>query len=244
MGESGDSVVRDEERPNWEKPDNKVLEKAAKEKKAVVLFFLDEGMSAVDATKMLHGEDIAKLSKEKAVFILIEYNNDRTPSLETECPIPTSKLADPNPSREYNITATPTWLVCDHFGNEYTRFTKVPDGKQLSTKVEELKDAMLLVNNRLQKNLDEAKKALDGKDTAGFLKAAMKNFKEGVVGLSAQEDTIRAYRTAIDSARKDVDSILAEKPKDAEKRLKEMQKTYKGTELAKDIKDALEIIKG
>lgn len=244
MGESGDSVVRDEERPVWEKPDTKVLEKAAKEKKAVILFFLEEGMTGVDATKMLHGEDIAKLSKEKAVFILIEYNNDRTPSLDTGSPIPTSKLASPNPSRDYNITATPAWLVCDHHGNEYTRFTKVPDGKQLSTKVEEVKTAMDAVNTRLQKNLDEAKKALDAKDTAGFLKAAMKNFKEGVVGLSAQEDTIRAYRTTIDNARKDVDSILAEKPKDAEKRLKEMQKTYKGTELAKDIKDALEIIKG
>jgi len=236
--------VRDEERPNWEKPDKKILEKAAKEKKAVVLFFLDEGMSAVDATKMLHGEEIAKLSKESAVFILIEYNNDRTPSLDTGCPIPSSKLASANPSRDYGITNTPSWLVCDYHGNDYTRFTRAPDAKQLATKIEEVTATMDLVNKRLQKNFDEAKKSLDAKDTAGFLKHAMKNFKEGVVGLSAQEETIRAYNKTIDDARDEVDDILSEKPKDAEKRLKEMQKTFKGTELAKDIKDALEIIKG
>ncbi|MBE7491923.1 MAG: hypothetical protein HS108_09255 [Planctomycetes bacterium] len=244
MGESGDSVIRDEERPVWEKPERKVLEKAAKEQKAIVLFFLSEGMTGVDATKMLHGEDVAKLSKEKAFFVIIEYNNDRTPSLDTGCPVPTSKLAGPNPSRDYNITTTPAWLVCDHHGNEYTRFTRVPDGKQLSTKIEEVKDAMDAVNKRLQKTLDEGKKALDAKDTAGFLKAALKNFKEGVVGLSAQEETIQAYRKLIDSSREEVDTILKEKPKDAEKRLKDMQKIFKGTELTKDINDALQILKG
>ncbi|MBX3475693.1 MAG: hypothetical protein KF754_15085 [Planctomycetes bacterium] len=234
----------EEKRPVWEKPDNKTLEKAAKDKKAVVLFFLEEGMDATGATKLLNGEDISKLSKEKAVFILIEYNNDRTPSLDTGTPIPSSKLSSPNPSRDYNITTVPAWLVCDYHGNEYSRFTRAPDGKQLATKVDEVKDAMEIVNKRLQKNLDEANKLLEAKDTVGFLKSVMKNFKEGVVGLSAQEDTIRAYRSTLDKARQEVDTILADKPKDGEKRLKDMQKTYKGTELTKDINDALQILKG
>ncbi|MBK9974302.1 MAG: hypothetical protein IPP14_05975 [Planctomycetes bacterium] len=201
-------------------------------------------MTAVDATKMLHGEDIAKLSKEKAVFILVDYNSDRTPSLDTGSPVPTSKLTGPNPSRDYNITSTPCWLVCDEFGNEYTRLKSLPDGKQLESKIEAIAPTRDIINKRMEKSLADGKKALEGKDNAAFLKAALKNFREGVIGLPAQEDTIRAYRSLLDDTRNEIDSILSDKPKDAEKRLRGLEKDFKSTELSKEIKDAIDIIKG
>lgn len=243
-GESGASVIKDEEKPVWEKNDKKVLEKVAKDKKPVVLFFLEEGTNAADATKVLHGEDVAKLSKTRAVFILIDFNADRTPSLDTGCPIPVSKLAGPNPSRDYAITSTPCWLVCDEFGNEYARFKTVPDAKQLQGKIDSITEMRDAINKRLEKTLADGKKALADKDNATFLKAALKNFNEGVIGLPAQDDTIRAYRDLLDETRKEVDAILADKPKDAEKRLRALEKDFKGTELVKEIKDAIDIVKG
>ncbi len=243
-GESGASVIKDEEKPVWEKNEKKVLEQAAKDKKAIVLFFLEEGTNAADATKILHGEDVAKLSKSRAVFILVDFNSDRTPSLDTGCPIPTSKLTSPNPSRDYAITITPCWLVCDECGNEYARFRTVPDAKQLQGKIDSITELRDAINKRLEKTLADGKKALADKDNATFLKAALKNFNEGVVGLPAQNDTIAAYRNLLDETRKELEEILADKPKDAEKRLRALEKDFKGTELVKEIKDAIDIIKG
>lgn len=206
--------------------------------------FLAEGQTHVDATKALHGEDIAKLSKEKAVFVLVDFNPDRTPGLNDGSPVPRSKLESSNLSREFDIRATPCWIITDQFGNEFNRFSKAPEGGKLAGSIDGIQAQVDAINTRLGKTLDEARKLLEAKDTAGFLKAAMKNFREGVVGLQAQEDTIKAYKQTLDAAREEVDQILEDRPKNAEKRLKEMLKTFKGTEVHAKIKDAIEIVEG
>lgn len=245
IGDSGDSVIREEERPKWDQLDNAILEGAIKAKRPVVLCFLAEGQTAVDATKLLHGEEVAKLSKESAVFIYIDYNPDRTPSISTGSPIPTSKLAGSNPSRDYDIRSTPCWLVCDEYGNECNRWTgKAPDGGQLVSRVGEVKQRMEAVNTRLDKTLAEARKALDAKNTAGFLKTAAKNFREGVVGLPALGETIKVWNKVMDDARDTIEEVLEVRPKDGEKKLKDLQKAFRGTELEGEIKDALNTLKG
>ena len=244
-GSSGDSVIPKEELLEWKKADTATYEKAAKDNTPIVLMFLDEEMTAIEANEALHSKELAELSKSKAAFVLIEYNADRTPSLDDGCPVPTSKLLSPNPSREYNISEYITVVVCDQYGNAYNRFNgSVPSPKDLQKKIDEMAKGIDANNAKLQKNLDAAKKALEAKDQAGFLKAALANFKTDLVGLPAQEQTIKAYRELVDGARSEVNSILEGKPADGEKRLKDMAKTFKGTELAKEIEDALEILKG
>lgn len=177
-------------------------------------------------------------------FVMIEHNADRTPSLDDGCPVPTSKLLSPNPSRDYNITKYPSYVVCDWFGNEYNRYTKTPAAKDIKKNLEGVVDAMDASNKKLAATAEVAKKALEEKDLKGFFKAANANFKTGIIGLAGQEDTIALYRKVIDDARAEVETILEDRPADGEKRLKEMQKAYRETELATEIKDALDIVKG
>lgn len=173
----------------------------------------------------------------------IPYNPDRTPSLSDPSPIPTSRLLSANPSRDYNIAKYPTFLVCDHFGNEYVRHTRIPAAAGLKKDIESLKDHADAKNKLLQKNLDAAKLALEKKDTRKFFAAVLKNFKEGVIGLDAQLESIKVYREVVDKTREEIDDILETRPADADKRLKGLAKDFKDTEVEKDIKDALEIIK-
>jgi hypothetical protein len=210
----------------------------------VILFFVEEDVDPVDASKQFHDLELAKLSQKDAIFVQIPYNPDRTPSLSDGSPIPTSKLLSPNPSRDYNITSYPTFLVCDHFGNEYVRHTKVPAPSAINKDITALTEHADAKNKLLQKNLDAAKAALEKKDTRKFFTAVLKNFKEGVIGLEAQNESIKVYRELVDKTREEINEILETKPTDAEKRLKALSKDFKDTEVEADIKDALEIIKG
>lgn len=184
------------------------------------------------------------MSEGNFVFVMIDHNADRTPSMDDGCPVPTSKLLSPNPSRDYGITKYPTYLVCDWFGNEYNRYTKVPVAKDIRSNLETVVESMDTMNTKLAATLTVAQKALEAKDLRDFIKAATANFKTGVIGLSGQVDTIALYRKVIDDARAVVESILEDRPADGEKRLKDMSKEYKDTEMASEIKDALDILKG
>lgn len=209
-----------------------------------MLYFVEEGLDPIDASKQLHDAELAKLSDDNFLFVLVEYNPDRTPSFDNGSPVPTSKLLSPNPSRDYNISKYPSYLVCDWFGNEYTRYTKTPGAKDIKKQLEGVSTAMEAADKKLQSTLQEAQKALEAKDIRNFMKAAVKNFKTGTVGLAGQEETIALYRKVIDEAREELDSILEKRPDDAKDRLKQMAKDYGETELASEIKDAQTILKG
>lgn len=227
--------------PTFNKPDSETLEKAAKENLPLVIYFSEEGMDPVEAEREMLGADMAELSQKKAIFIHVPYNGDRTPALDDGSPIPTSKILSANPSRDYGISKYPTVIVADSFGNEVTRIKSTPSAKTLEGKIEEVKDEMEKVEKKLAKNLKSAQESLEKKDVKKFLKYCMSNFKEGVVGLESQTETIRAYRDAIDSAREKIDELLEAGD---EKGLKSMAKEYKKTELESEIDEALEIAKG
>lgn len=237
-------MIPEEELISWYRPDTEVFEAAAKDESALVLYFPGEDLDPIDASRELHDAELAKLSDGNVTFVMIEHNSDRTPSFDDGSPVPTSKLLSPNPSRDYDIQHYPSFIVCDWFGNEYVRHTKVPSAKSLMADVEKVADSMAGMNEKLAGNLEDATKALEGKDVKKFLKAVNKNFKYGVVGLSAQEDTIKLYRKLMDDTRADVESLLSNRPEDAEKRLKDLSKDFRDTEIEEEIKDALDIVKG
>lgn len=237
-------MIPEEELLDWYRADPEVFEAAGKDKLPLVLYFYEEGTDPIDASRSIHDLDLAKFSQESALFVLVEYNADRTPSFDDGSPVPTSKLLSPNLSRDYDIVKYPTFVICDWFGNEYDRHTKIPSASSLKKSVEAVSDLMTRTNDKLQKNLDDARKNLEDKNLRKFFKSALDNFKTGFVGLEAVEETIKLYRKAIDDGRARIDSILENRPEDGEKTLKDMSKDYKDTELESEIKDALDILKG
>jgi hypothetical protein len=184
------------------------------------------------------------MSEGNFLFVLVEFNGDRTPSMDDGCPVPTSKLLSPNLSRDYNITKNPSYVICDWHGNEYKRYTSTPSAKDLKKQLEGVEDSMKAASDKLAATCEVARKALEEKGARDFFKAALSNFRTGMVGLEGQEETIKLYRKVIDEARTTIESILEQKPADGEKRLKDMAKDYKDTELESEIKDAITTLKG
>ncbi|MBE7492804.1 MAG: hypothetical protein HS108_13765 [Planctomycetes bacterium] len=222
--------------PGWQTPSTKALETAAQQNLPLVVYFPGEG----EGDTAWYGRELAEMAKKDAVFIRIPYNPDREKSLFDESVIPTSKLLTDNPSRDYKIpVGKATVLVTDSWGNEYFRFSTPPKHPELKGAVDKVADKVDATNKKLQKTYDVAKAAWDKKDHAGTLKAILKNFKEGIVGVSAQEETIRLYHELMDAVRAEVKDLSEKGGAEAEKQLKTMKTTYKGTAVAKDIDTAL-----
>jgi hypothetical protein len=244
-GESGDSVIPAEELIDWRVAKLSLLEEIQKKKKPIILFFIDEETSAVEASRAMHDATLAKMSKDgDAYFLIVEHNADRTPSMTTESPVPTTKLLDTNPARAYDIRNYPSVLVCDWHGNETRRFNDEPVASDLKRRIDEVSEYMTAWEEKLRKNLDEAKAEFEKKDMRKFFKLMNKNFREGLVGLDAQNEGVKLYRTAINDALDEVDRILEDRPKDGHSKLKKLSKDYRDTEIRKEIDDAIDIVKG
>lgn len=237
-------MIPDEEKIAWTKPEAEVFEAAGQNDMTVVLYFAEEGLDPIEAGEQLHDKELAKLSEEDVLFVMIPYNGDRTKGFDDGSPVPTSRLLSPNPSRDYDIARYPTYLVCDQHGNEYERHTRTPNARILKRNIESVSDQMERFNDKLQENVEDMEKALEDDNLRRFFKAALNNFEYGIVGLEAQESTIKLYREQLDSARKEIDKILEERPEDGQKVLRDMSRDYRSTELAGEIDDAIDILRG
>jgi hypothetical protein len=224
--------------PSWQKPATSSIESAAAEKRPIVVYFPDEA----DSDFELYGEDFAELSQTDGMFIEIPYTDDREVSPWAEkTVVPTSKLLSDNPSREYNVeVGKATVVVCDWFGNEYFRTdtrVKADKLKAMLIKVADLAEAS---NEKLQKNLDKATQAQEKANVKDALKNLMKNFEEGVVGLEAQEASIRLYHEIMDSLREQKDALVEKADVEG---LKELAKLVKKTDLEKEVDEAMATVK-
>jgi hypothetical protein len=65
------------------------------------------------------------------------------------------------------------------------------------------------------------------------------NFKDGLVGYDAQNETIRVYHEVVEAARGQVDALASDGSPEAMKTLKAMKNTFKGTEIENSIDEAL-----
>jgi hypothetical protein len=202
------------------------------------VYFPDEADSEFE----LYGDDFAEVSKTDGMFIKIPYTDDREVSpWAEESVVPTSKLLSDNPSREYKVeVGKATVVVCDWFGNEYFRTdnrVKADKLKEMLIKVADLADAS---NKKLQKNLDKATQANEKANTKDALKNLMKNFEEGVVGLEAQEASIRLYHEIMDGLRTQKDALVEKGDMEG---LKELAKLAKKTDVEKEIDEAMATVK-
>ena len=190
----------------------------------------------------MYGEDFAELSKMDSMFIKIAYTADREVSpWAEESVVPTSKLLSDNPSREYNIrVGDATVLVCDWFGNEYFRTDNRVKADKLKAMIERVADQVEDANKKLQKNLDKANGYVEKEDQKNAVKYLVKNFDEEVVGLEAQEASIRLYHEIMDNVRSQKDELVKKGDVDG---LKDLAKVVKKTELEKEIDEAMEAAK-
>lgn len=172
----------------------------------------------------------------------IPYTSDRAPvPYSDQSPIPLNKLAGDNPSRDYNVKTYPTFVVADAYGNAYFRVEgKKPTAKDLEAYFDKVPESADKANEKLQKNLDEAKKLWEKKDSKGALSILLKNFKDGAVGLNAAEGGIKLYRELLEDARAKIKDISDKSKADNVKKLKAMQREWgKGTEIYYEIEDIL-----
>lgn len=219
---------------SWNNPGSDVLENAANGKQALFIYFPGEK----DTDDLISGADYKDLSGRLAQFVRVAYNNDREPSpTSVDTLVPASKILSENPSRDYKVTAYPSFLVTDSYGNEMYRVTgKKPTAKELEGYFNTVATKMDGNNKKLQKNLEEAKKAWEAKDSAKAMTKIRSNFKDGLVGLDAQTGTIELYHSIIEASRAAISEADV-------KKLSAMKATFKGTEIEKDINDALKASK-
>lgn len=184
------------------------------------------------------GKEIAELSKTSALFIKIPYSADREKSpWATESAVPVSKLLSDNPAREYEVkVGQSTILVTDSYGNEHNRMTAAPNHKSLQAMIDKVKEKSEKDNSKLQKNYDKAKAAHEKGDRKGALSSISSNFKTGLVGLAAQEETIRLYHTIMDEARAQMKELAEKKDVDG---LKNLAKEMRKTDVEKEINEAI-----
>lgn len=218
---------------DWKTPSSDVLESAANGKHALFIFFPGEK----DSDTLISGKDYKDLDGRLAQFVRVPYNADREAApTGVESLVPASKILSDNPSRDYGVKQYPTFIVADSYGNEITRITgKKPTAKELEGYFGQVAAKMESSSKKLQKNLDEAKKAWETKDASKAMAKIRANFKDGLVGLDAQNETIRLYHDVVEAGRAMIGEADA-------KKLKEMQATFKGTEIESSIKDALKAV--
>lgn len=131
-------------------------------------------------------------------------------------------------------------MIADSYGNEYYRMTKQPSGSQLQGYISKVKAQVDKANEKLQKNLDKANDYLAKEDRKNAVKYLLKNFKEDLVGLQAQEDSIRAYHDILDAARSQMSEMVEKGDADG---LKALKKDLDKTDMEKEVDEALDNLK-
>lgn len=234
---SGPTISPDEI-PSWQQPSSQALESAAREERPLVIYFPSEGANDSE----FYGEALARLSESDAVFIRVPFTSDREKSpWAEETAVPTSKLLSDNPSRDYKVpVGKATVIIADSWGNEHYRPTALPTADQIRSQLKKVREAVSKDNDKLQKTFEKAKAAHEASNRKEALKHIFANFKEDVVGLPAQEETIRLYHEIMDAARTEIGELKAAGNKDA---LKTLAKDLKKTDVEKDIDEALKELK-
>ncbi|MDC1141959.1 hypothetical protein OAU50_02610 [Planctomycetota bacterium] len=236
MGGGGRARVADPTKlPTWEKPTSTSLETAASEERPILIYFAGEKEN--DFT--VYGEDLKALSDKECLFVKIAYNADREADpYADESSVPVCKLLSDNPAREYNIKAGSKGqlVLCDWFGNEQFRIGTTTKAEAIKSMIGKIGDRVEKEEKDLRKNLDKAKASMEKEDRKNAIKSLLKNFKDGIVGLKAQQESIELYHEIMDAARDEMQDFV-EKGDTAG--LKKLATEMKKSDVETEIKDAI-----
>lgn len=223
--------------PEWQPIDESTIDTAAQEKRPIVVYFPIQN----EAEGAFSGEDLADMSRSKAVFIKVPFTDNREAAPDGGTSIlPSSKLLSDNPRRDFNVAVgKATLIVCDWYGNEVSRLTTGIKAAEIDRELSRVAARVDSTSKKLQKGYDSAKAAWDKQDRVAAVKAIIGNFKEGVVGLEAQQDTIKLYSEIMDASRATV-AELSEKGDKAG--LKRLSRELRNTEAGKAAEEALKTL--
>lgn len=180
-----------------------------------------------------------ELSEGDCLFIKIAYNADREADPYSEdSKVPLCKLLSDNPARDYNIKAGSKGqlILCDWFGNEQFRLGVKTKASVLKSMIGKISDKVEKEEKSLRKNLDKAKTAMKKEDRKAAIKELLKNFKGGIVGISAQAESIELYHEIMDGARNEMEELAAAGDKDG---LKKLASEMKKSDVEGEIKDLI-----
>jgi len=190
----------------------------------VVLYFGDR---KDDDAELLAKLDIAdETSAGNVVCFRVPKPAEAQPAAQSI--LPPDRLAAADLWASYGIEEADTFVVADRYGNPY--FT----GKEtaLLEKLNGVNKHFRGVRKELRKSLADAKQARDDGKVSDALTSLKENFKHGLVGYSESDDAVKLYNELISNGR--------EKLKGADANaLKDLAKTYAGTDLEPEIESAI-----
>ncbi|MDC1141971.1 hypothetical protein OAU50_02680 [Planctomycetota bacterium] len=187
----------------------------------------------------VYSEELRELSENEAIFIKFDYNGDREDDpFAEESVVPTSPLLSDNPARDYGVPtgSAGTILVCDWYGNKYFQLKSKSKASAILAMVGKVSDKVEKEEKSLRKNLEKAQASMEKDDRKNAIKSLLKNFKDGQVGLDAQQETITLYHEIMDAAREELSELATSGDVDA---LKKLAGDMKKTDLEGDIKSAI-----
>lgn len=199
-----------------------------------MIYFPDEN----DDPASFSGDKLPEMAGSDALFVKVPFTSfrDKAPGAE-ESVVPVSKLTSDNPSREYKVSVGKvTIIIADCYGNEYQRLSKAPTADQLKGYLNKVSTQSEKMEDKLRKNLDKAKELATAGNNKEAVKNLLKNFKEGVVGLDAQNESITLYHELMDKVREQMKPMVEKSDKEG---LKTLAKDYVGTDVEREIKDSL-----
>ena len=184
--------------------------------------------------------DVAQVSKDTALFIRVDKKSvlATTNSVKKDAvvsPLPVERVKATDLRAAYNITIDGTFLVCDCFGNEFSRMTSKPTGKQVLDALKKVPDSMAAASKKVQAEVDKADAALKIDDLKKAMPALFNAFKLDKVGYEPCAKAQELYASAIEKGRAKLKEYQETSNKDGMKALAE---SFKKTELEKEIADA------
>jgi hypothetical protein len=221
--------------PDWRLPDLQAISSAIAKGLPLVIYFPGE----FEAETAWADTEMVKLSKESAVFIKVPFNEDREQAVKSI--VPDSKILRGNPSRDYAVPVDKDIvIVADGHGNEYFRYLRVPEADELEKLLDQVPNRASQLNEKLAANLEKAQARLEKGERREALKYILKNFREAVVGLHAQLDTIDLYVKLIEEGHAELTKLADAGDKDG---LKALSREFADTDLEKEINEALAKLK-
>ncbi|MCF6228994.1 MAG: hypothetical protein L3J82_10150, partial [Planctomycetes bacterium] len=147
-------------------------------------------------------------------------------------------LLSDTPARAYGVPAAGngTILVCDWHGNKYFQLKSNAKADAIKAMLGKVQKKVEKEESSLRKTLDKAQAAMDKDDRKNAIKSLLKNFKDGQVGLEAQEESITLYHEIMDAAREELASLTSAGDTEG---LKKLAADMKKTDLAGEIKSAI-----
>lgn len=220
---------------DWQDATGSTWATAQAENRPIVLYFTEYG-----ASEPVFAEEVVEASRKTAIFVKVYTVDVDLESEEgTASIVPQDKLSADNYWKAYDVDATGTMVICDWFGNEYERHSKIPSARtltgDLSDVVEDVEDTI----EDLKKDLERAQKYIDDDANDRAITQIVDIFEEGFYGYDVVNDTVALYEELLEDGRSRLEAAKKAADKDA---IAAIAKEFRGTELEGEAVSAEETI--